>query len=441
MKAKLEIVDSIRQAVEVEVSTELVKAAQQTVIEKMKKEVKVPGFRKGKIPNDIIMKKFGEEVQSETMKQIVQDTYPTAVTDAGANPISPPSILPLGELEDGKPFKYKATFEIYPEVEPSGYTGLSLERDKVAVADDEVEMELKKIQQQMTQLEPSADGKVGEGMVAMIDFKGTAAGEVFPGSEAENYVVDFGSGNLLKEFEVQIEGMKANEEREIEFHYPQDYFRKEIAGKKGKFSVKTKEVRKKIVPELNDDFAKEMGKFKNLKEVRTDLKKRIKDFKEQIEKNKLMEQAIRALIDANKDMEVPTALIDSELGNMLEQIKKQYEAQGLPFDDSKINAQEFVKANVEEASNRARGYMLVSAIAKKEEIQVTDEDLDLRLNQIAEQTRQPLANVKQELEKKKQIGQVKSQLIFEKTLDFVVSKSKVKETKPKKAEKAKKASK
>ena len=197
MKAKLEIVDSIRQAVEVEVSVDLVKVAQKKVMVKMKKEVKIPGFRKGKIPDDIILKKYGEEVREETLKQIVQDTYPTAVTDVGANPISPPSILPLGVLEDDKPFKYKATFEIYPEVEPSGYTALSLEREKVGVTDDEVELELKRIQQQMTQLEPSPDGEVGKGMVAMIDFKGTAGGEAFPGSEAENYVVDYESGNLL----------------------------------------------------------------------------------------------------------------------------------------------------------------------------------------------------------------------------------------------------
>jgi len=315
------------------------------------------------------------------------------------------------------------------------YEKLSLEREKVAVSADEVDAEMKRLQQQMTQLEPSPEGKIGKGMIAMINFSGTAAGEVFPGSEAENYVVDFGSGNLLKEFEVQIEGMKANEERTIEFHYPKDYFRKDIAGKKGEFTVKAREIRRKIVPELNDDFAKELGQFKNLKEVKADLKKRITEYKEMVVRNQLMEQAMRKLIEKHQDMEVPTTLIDSELGNMLEQLKKQMEARGQTIQDANIDPKEFVKANVKEATSRARGYMLVSAIASKEGVEVSEDEVEARIGQIATQSRQPVAKVKQEMEKNNQMGGLRSQVVFEKTLDLILSKAKIKEMKPKKVKK------
>lgn len=436
MKAKLEIVDSVRQSVDVEVSAETVDKAYKTVLDQMRKEVKVPGFRKGKVPDDMIYSRYGQELQSEVMKQVIQDTYPAAVAEVGANPISSPSVLPSGDLAKGNAFTYKATFEIYPEVEPREYDKFSLEKEKVSVSSEEVDAELARLQMQMTQLEPAENDGVGEGMVAMIDFRGTADGNNFPGSEADNYVVDFGSGNLLKEFEKQIEGMKAGEKRSIEFTYPKDYFREEIAGKNGMFDVDVKEVRKKIVPELDDEFAKSLGNYKNLKEVKGELKTRIEQFKESIQKNRLMEQAIRLLIEKHQDIEVPTTLVDAELGNMLEQIKKQLESQGKTIDDAKIDPKEFVAANMKEATDRARGYMLVSAIAKKEGVEVGDEEVDARIKQFAEQNRQAFDKVKAQIQKENQIGHIKSQLVFEKTLDLVIGKAKVKETKPKKAKKS-----
>jgi len=344
-----------------------------------------------------------------------------------------------GKLVFGKPFTYKAIVEIYPVVEVKSYEGIALEKEKVEVSKDEIESELKRLQQQMTQLEPSPEGELEKGMVAMIDFNGKAGGEIFPGSEAENYVVDFGTGALLKEFEVQIKGMKTNEERDIEFHYPKDYFRKEVAGKKGEFKVKVKEVRRKIVPELNDEFAKELGEYKSLKDVRAELKKRILEYKEGVVKRNLMDQAVRKLIDDNQSLEVPSQLVDAELGNMLEQLKRQYEMQGRKFDDSKIDPKQFVQANVKEATERARGYMIVSAIANKENISCTDEELDKRIELIAQSNKQPVSKVRQELEKNKMIDNLRSQMVFEKTVDMILGKAKIKERKAKKEKKTKKS--
>jgi trigger factor len=432
MSVKLENVDSIRQSLEIEASKEIVEDAYAKALSDMRKEINLPGFRKGKVPDEIILKRYGDELKTETVKKVVQSTYPQAVSDAGAHPISSPSILPLGELDPKGNFSYKAIFEIYPEIEVGDYDKLKLEREKISVSAEEIDAEIKRLQMQMTQLEPAEDAGMGSGMLGMIDFKGTADGETFQGSEAENYVVDFGSGNLLKEFEVKIEGMKAGETRSIEFHYPKDYFRTEIAGKKGAFDVTVKEVRKKIVPELNDDFAKTLGNYPGLKEVREEIKKRIEDFKEHLQKNRLMEQTIRQLIEKHQGIEVPTTLIDAELGNMLENLKKQIEAQGKTIEDLKLDSKEFVKTNLKEATDRALGYMLVSAIAKKENVSATDEDVDQRIKAFADQNRQPFDKVKAQVEKENQLGHIKSQVIFEKTLDLIISKAKVKEVKPSK---------
>ena len=443
MSVSVENVDSVNRSLTIEVGADAVALAKKAAIEKVRKEAQVPGFRKGKIPDAILMQRFGDDIKTETMKQAINAAYPGAIGESGLTPLGDPRIEVLEEAQDGKPFKFKANIEVYPEVEikSKDYEGLKLEGEQVAVSDEEVETELLKLQQRMTQLEPAEEGSIGPGMVAMIDFTGTAGGESFPGSEAENYVVDFGSGNLLDEFEARIEGMKANEERDIEFVYPDDFFKHEIAGKKGKFKIKVKEVRRKVVPELGDDFAKELGNFSSLGEVRRELKSRIKDYKEVSERARLKELAIRALIEKHEKMEVPFAMIDAELGNMLEQLKQQMESQGGKFDQSQENVQAFVKANVGEATSRARGFIIIDSIAKKENVEVSEEDVDSRLQAISAQHRKPIDEVRKQLESQNLLDQMRSQIRFEKALDLVVSKAKIKLGKGKVAAKAKPAEK
>ncbi len=442
MKTSVEKVDSIRRTLKVDVPAAAVDAAYAKAFEEVRKEAKVSGFRKGKVPDAILLQRYGDEIRQEAAKRAVQESYPEAVKESGEAPLGDPRIETEGPPEKGKPFCYTATFEVYPEVTISGYEKLPLEKEKVAVTDEEVEDELLRLQQRMTQLEPIEDGAIGPGTVSMIDFTGTAGGEDFPGSEAENYVVDFGSGNLLEEFELQIKGMKANEERDIEFDYPRDFFKKDLAGKRGKFKIKVKEVRRKVIPELTDEFAKELGNYTTLGEVRRDLKKRIAEYKEMVEHNRLKEQAIRSLIEKNKKLEVPYVMVDAELGNMLEQLKKQWEQRGQKFDANQVNVQEFVKANVGEAENRARGFLIVDAIAKQEEVEVADEEVEARVSEIAQQNRKSVDEVRQYLEQQNLLGQMRAQMRFDKTLELVVGKAKVKESKPKKEKKpAKMASK
>lgn len=431
MKTSLEKISSVRHALKVEVPAETVAKGFEEAAKKLKADVKIPGFRKGKVPDNIIAQRFGEDLESEAVKWVVVHTFSDAVKEANAVFIGDPEFAPEGKIAKDKPFTYKAHFDVYPEYEADGYAGLKLEREKFTVTDEEVESELKRLQTQMTQLEPVSDGEVGPGMIAMIDFKGTADGKPFQGSEAENYVVDFGSGHLLEEIEVKIKGMKASEERDIKFTYPEKYFKKEVAGKEGAFKVKVKDVRRKIVPELNDEFAKELGKFATLDEVRKDLREKIAAYKESVVKSWLRDRTIRQLIEKNQKLEVPLTMIQAEINNMLEQMDRNLRAQGKSLADQKVDAKEFVRANEKEAADRARGYIIMSTISKKENITATDEEIEERLKTIAAQNRQPLAKAKEHFEKNKLMPQLKSQIIFEKTLDFVLDKAKITEVKPK----------
>lgn len=431
MKVSVEEKSKILRILSVEVPVLEVNKAFDKALGSVSKKAVIPGFRKGKAPMDLIKKQFNDEIKKEAIKQVIDTTYSNALGQVEKKPISEPEVAPDGEIENGKPFKYKIYFEIYPEFTVQDYEGLKLEKEDFEVTEGDVENELHVIQERMTQLEPSPDGKVGPGMVAMVDFEGTADGKTFEGSSAKDYVIDMDASNMLKDFEKGMMDMKVSEERDISFKYPEDYFKKEMMGKQGLFRVKVKDLKKKIVPELTDDFAKELGSYANLEEVKKDIKAKIGEYKNMLARRSLKEQAISQLIEKHKDLEVPLTLVQSEFNNILEQINQQLKHQGKTLKDIKIEPNEFVAKYRGEAEKRARGFMLVNAITKQEKIEVSEDDLNGRVALIAANTRSTPEKVRAQLEKEGRINHLRAEMIFEKTLDFVVDKAKISTAKSK----------
>jgi len=433
--AKLEDVNSVQQRLKVEVPAQLLKKSVSVALNKLQKDVSIPGFRKGKVPTEMIKQRMGDSFKEEVVRQVVKDTYPDAVTLSNAKPISDPRIE-AGDLdiEGDKNFTYDAVFEIYPNVDPEGYVGLKLEKEKVSVDDKEVEFELKGLQKQMTQLEPVPDASLKKGILGRIDFSGTADGKKFEGCEAKDFIIDLEEGNLMPDFEKQVVGMKEKEEREIEVEYPKDYFNKEIAGKKGKFHVTLKELRKKVVPQLNDEFAKDLGPYKTLAEVKKALKERIGEIKESHQRSLMHRQVIEQL-SKNQPIEVPDAMVSRELGHMIEELAHHFEQQGKTLEEAGVDANTFVREHLDEATTRVRGMILANAVAEKEKIEVSDEELNKRVAAIAAQSGQPENKVRQHMESNNLMAGLKGQLLIEKALDFMVDKAKIKEKKAKKEDK------
>lgn len=418
----------------VEITAEQVAKIAEKVLKEIQKETAIKGFRKGEVPLDLLRKYVGDDATKEIIKQVVKDTYVEALKQEGAVPISEP-FIEHEKYEEGKPFTYYASYDVMPEVTAPEYEGIKLEKEKLDVSDEEVEGELKRLQYAMTQLEPAPDNAIGPGFVGLIDFKGTVDGKPFKGSEAQNFVADY--GNMLPEFEKKIEGMKKGEERDITFNYPANYFNKEIAGKTGTFHVVVKDLRKKIMPELNDDFAKTLGKFQNMGEVRAEIQKQILAIKENLWQRRLGEMAIRELAEKNQ-FDVPETMISNEIGAMFEEVARQLKMRGQTIEDAGIDVKTFIKTNYEEAKKRIRGYLLAFAISKKEGIDATEDDINARLTAIGKQTNQPMDKVKAHFQKENLIDKLRTQILYEKTLDFIVSKAKVKEISPKKPKKGEK---
>lgn len=435
VSATLEEVNSISKRLVVEVPAELLDKSIKAAMASLKKDAKVPGFRPGKVPDEMMRTKLGHAYHEEVLRQIVRDTYPQAVELTGAKPISDPRIeTAAAEIDATKPLTYKVVFEVYPTVEAKGYEGLKLERGKVHVTSDEVEQELKHLQRQLTQLEPAPDAAVEKGILARVDFKGTADGKPFDGCEASDFIIDLDAGNILAEFEQHVVGMKEKEERDIEFLYPADYFNKEIAGKHAKFHIVVKELRRKVMPELDDNFAKDLGQFKTLDDVRKIVHNRIGEVKEHGEVASMQRQVIEQLVK-NQPVDVPDAMISRELGFMLEELSHELEREGRTLEDAGINAENFVRNHLEEARFRVRGHVLVNAIAEKEKIDVTDQEIEAQIAAIAAQAGEPVAKVRKQFEEKKLIPGLKSQMIAEKTLNFVIGKANIKERSSKKEKK------
>lgn len=238
---------------------------------------------------------------------------------------------------------------------------------------------------------------------------------------------------MLKDFEDQLKGLKKGEFKKIEFDYPKDYFNKELAGKHAMFDVTIKEIKNKAVPELNEDFAKDMG-FKTIEEVRTDLKKRMESAAEYEAKNEMIEQAMEHLISKN-DIEAPESIIMSELKGMFENFVRDLTRQGRKFEYTGMTAEQFIEKYKPVAKRRVKGLYILDSIAKTEKIEVTDEEIEAKMNSIATQINQPIDKVKEHYKTKEAHDELKYQLFNQKVLDFVISKAKIKSVKPKKAKK------
>ncbi|MBI2974122.1 MAG: trigger factor [Deltaproteobacteria bacterium] len=432
MKTKIDTISPVKRRITVDLPIERVAAAIEKAYTEVQKKAKLKGFREGHVPRHLIGLHFKADVEEETAHGLITGSLQEALEKEAVTPVSRPSITAAGPFQKDAAFSYSFEFEVHPAVDVKEYEGLTLEKTDRKITDELVDKRIAAIQQSMTQLEPALeDATFGKGFVAFIDFSGTADGEKFKGNSAENFAVDFGAGSMLPAFEEKMAGMKKGESRKVEFDYPKDYFNKEVAGKHAAFDVTVKEVKTKRIPELNDDFAKDLGNFKTMAEVREDIKKRLIEVTEREAKSELINNAMELLIK-NHQFEVPESLVISELKGMFESFVAELAKQGKKFEDIGMKVEQFIDKYKPAAENRIRGYYILDAIAKAQNIEVNESDIEAKLNSVATQYNQPLDKVKEYYTKDNLLNGLKNQHLHEKSLDFVVIKAKIKSKKAKK---------
>jgi trigger factor len=429
MKASWEKTEKNKGILTVETDEQSVQDALDQAFKKVVKQVNVPGFRKGKVPRAIFEKRFGVEVlYQDALDILLPKAYEQAVEETGIVPVDRPEI-DIEQLEKGKSLIFKATVTVKPEVELGEYKGIEVEVDEeqFAVKPEDVEKELERMQKQQGQLEPVEDGTVEKGDRVIIDFEGFVDGEPFEGGKAEQYTLEVGSGTFIPGFEDQLIGMKAGEEKEIQVTFPEEYHVEDLKGKPATFKVKLHEIKRLNLPELDDEFAQDVSEFDTLEELKADIEKNMKEKaekdKENFIRNELVEKAAQ-----NATVEIPEVMIENETENMLRQFEQRLMYQGLNLETYAQftgQDQEALKDQFkEDAEKRVRADLVLEAIAKEEKIEVTEEEVEAEIKQMAEEMGREADEVRRILENQGALDSVKDQLRVKKTIDLLVSNSK-----------------
>lgn len=405
----------------VEVDADTFKTALDDAFKKVVKQVSIPGFRKGKVPRGLFEQRFGvEALYQDALDILLPVEYPKAVEEAGIEPVDRPEI-DVEKIEKGESLIFTAKVTVKPEVKLGDYKGLGIEKDDTAVTDEDVQNELKALQERQAELVVKEEGTVENGDTVVLDFEGFVDGEAFEGGKAENYSLEVGSGSFIPGFEEQLTGLEAGAEKDVEVTFPEEYHAEELAGKPAVFKVKIHEIKAKELPELNDEFAKDIDEeVETLAELTEKTKKRLEEAKENEADAKLREELVLKASE-NAEADVPQAMIDTELDRMLKEFEQRLQMQGMnlelytQFSGQDENAlKEQMK---EDAAKRVKSNLTLEAIAQAENLEVTDEEVEAELTKMAEAYNMPVENIKQAIGS---TDAMKEDLKVRKAIDFLV---------------------
>ncbi len=404
-----------KRVLEIEIPVEKVKGEFDTVYLEYQKKARVPGFRPGKAPLELIKKRYKDEVTKDVLENLLPEAYQEAVKQTSLIPLTLPLLKDI-EYQEGLPLKFKAHIEIRPEIEPKDYQGLQLKRKIIEIKEAHVHNTLNYLQDKNAELH-SVEREAKDGDFLVVDLEEIAEGEAKAKKKAENQTIWLKKENLLTEFYRGFSGAKAGEEKEIEAIYPQDYFEKNLAGKVIKYKAKVKEVKEKILPEINDDFAKSLGEYKSLEELKSKIKEDLKIKAKQDEEKDLANQVIKQVVE-NNSFEVPESLLDLYLDSVVEDLRKTYKK----VDEEKIREQ-----YRELGLARIRWEFIRQEIAKKEKIEATKEEIDKWVENFAKANSLELKQAKEFIAQNKKIEDIKDSILEDKVIGLIINSSKVKE--------------
>ena len=407
---------------------------------KMKNQISIPGFRKGKVPQAMVEKMYGAGMfYEDAANTLMQQNYPSAVDESGIDIVSRPTV-DVVQIEKGKPFIFTAEVAVKPEVTLGKYMGVTVTKIDTTVTDEEVDAALEQERNNNARTVTVTDRPVAEGDTAVIDFEGFVDGVAFEGGKGENHPLEIGSHTFIDTFEDQLVGKNAGDEVEVNVTFPEQYQAADLAGKPATFKVKINEIKAKELPELDDEFAQDVSEFDTLAEYKESLKKNLEEKKVNEAKRTKEDEAVQKIIDKSK-MDLPEAMIDTQCETMVEEFAQRIAQSGLSMDQylqfSGLTIDGLKEQVRPEAISRIQGSLVLEQIAKEENIEVTDEDVNAEIEKMA-------ANYGMEADKLKEYmgdaekDSMKKELAITKAVDLVMAnvkeRAKAKSKKEKEAE-------
>ncbi|CAM3933113.1 trigger factor [Lederbergia lenta] len=428
MSAKWEKQEGNKGVLTVEVDAEKVNAGLDEAFKKVSKQVNIPGFRKGKIPRGMFEKRFGvESLYQDALDVLLPEAYSNAIDEAGIEPIDRPDI-DIEQMEKGKELIFKATVLVKPEVKLGEYKGLEAEKLDAEVTEEDVAEELKTLQERQAELVVKDGGTAEDGDTVVIDFEGFVDGEAFEGGKSENYSLEIGSGSFIPGFEEQVIGLETGAEKEIEVSFPEEYHAAELAGKPAIFKVKVHEIKTKELPELDDEFAKDVDEeAETLEELKNSIKERLSESK----KNEAEQKLRDSLVDqatANSEIDLPEIMVETEVDRMMQEFEQRLQMQGMNLElyfQFSGQEEDALRAQMKvDGEQRVRTNLTLEAIAKTENLEADDEDVSKEVDKMAKMYNMPVEEIQNALGGN--LDNLKADLKVQKAVEFLVENSKTK---------------
>ena len=434
MSVKTEQVEKNLVKLTFEVSSEDFAKAINKAYAKNAKKYSVPGFRKGKVPKSVIEKYYTEAVfYDDAVNSVLPDAYEAALKESGVEPAARPE-FDVEEIKKGEPVVFTALVTTKPEVELGEYIGLKLPKIEHKVSDSDVEKEVKAAQEQNARLVPADGKKIKKGNIVTIDYVGSVAGVEFEGGKGENYDLEIGSNTFIPGFEDQLVGKKAGDDVDVVVTFPEEYHAPDLAGKEALFKVKIHENKVKELPEINDDFASEVSEFETLEEYKKSIKEKLEKAAADKVKTETENAAVEKAVE-NAKVELPAAMVDEQCERMVEDFAQRLQYQGLNIEHymqySGSSIEQMKESFKPQAEKQLKTTLVLEAISKKENIEVTDEEINDKICEMAKMYNMEADKLKEML-KDSDIENIRGDIKLGKVIDMIVNKAKISKPRAKK---------
>jgi trigger factor len=417
-----EIKESTKREIAVEVPAEEVVRQTDALIQKYQKLARLPGFRRGHVPASIIKHRFAEDIKTEVVEALVPRYFRQEAQKQGLTPVSQPRVTDL-HIHDGEPLKFKASFEVLPEIKVEGYRELRADKPEINVTDAEVDEALASVREQHATFSTIEDRALQDGDFAQVSLDGKpTAGEGQP-VHMDEVLVEIGGKNTMPEFTEHLRGVSAGDEKSFDVVYPADFSDERLAGKTFSYTVKVHSLKLKTLPELNDDFAKELGEFTSLEDVKKQIHENMETERKHRAEHEAKDKLVAELVKRN-DFEVPESLVEHQIYLRLERGLRALAAQGMRQEDlKKMDFARLRAGQKDQAVQEVKAALLLDKVAEHEKIGVSDEELQRELDSLAKQTKQTVEAVRARLTRDGGLDRMKDRSRNEKTLNFLYHQS------------------
>jgi trigger factor len=419
-----EATNTTQREISVEIPADVVSRETETVIQKFQKMARLPGFRKGKVPATVVRQRFAEDIKTEVVEQLVPRYFRQETEKQGLHPVSQPRVTDL-HVHDGEPLRFKAKFDVLPDFDVQGYTEIKLDKPNVEVTEEDVEKTLSHLREQAATYDPIEGRSLQDGDYAQVAFKGTPQGE--PEGQPvsmDDVMVEVGGSNTIPEFTENLRGANAGDERNFVVKYGDDFSDKRLAGKSFDYWVKVNSIKKKTLPDLNDDFAKQLGAdLNNIDDVRKRIRDGMEAEKRHQAEHELKEKLVDELLTRNP-VEVPDSLVEHQIDLRLERGLRALAQQGMKTEDMrKMDFGRLRTGQRDAAKREVQVALLLEKIAEKENVQVTEDDVTKEIQILAAQSQQPADALRSRLAQDGSLDRIRNRIRTDKAMDLVYNRA------------------